>query len=167
MMTKQNKEEIVSKVKANIEKADAIFLTNLVGISANDSVSLRKKVRDANGYICIARNTLLARAAKGTYAEGKVSNLKGPSAIAFSFKDPAAVAKVLKNFSSENEVVTLKAGYLGTKEISASEIQMLASLPSRDQMLGTLLATFMAPASAFVRVLNAIKEQKEQQTTNA
>ena len=166
-MTKPEKEEIVAKVKGNIEKADALFLTNLVGISANDSVLMRKKVRDANGYIVIAKNTLLARAAKGTYAEGKVKDLSGPSAIAFSFKDPAAVAKVLNDFSKQNELVSLRSGYLGTKEVTKKDIEMLASLPSRDQMLGTLLATFMAPASAFARVLYAIKEQKENNTVNA
>jgi len=164
MMTKEQKDKIVAKVKVNIEKADAIFLTNLVGINANDAVALRKQVRDAKGYISIAKNTLLARAAKGTFAEGKISGLSGPSALAFSFEDPAAIAKILKTFAATNEVVKLKAGYLGTKEITAAEIQMLASLPSRDQMLGTLLATFMAPAAAFARVLYAIKEQKEQQT---
>lgn len=162
MMTKPQKDEVVAKVKTNIDKADALFLTNLVGISANEAVALRKQVREAKGYICIAKNTLLARAAKGTFAEGKISELKGPSALAFSFEDPAAIAKILKDFSTTNQNVTLRAGYLGTKEISAAEIQMLASLPSRDQMLGTLLATFMAPASAFARVLYAIKEQKEQ-----
>jgi len=167
MMTKQQKDEIVANVRGHIEKADALFLTNLVGISANDAVSLRKQVRNAKGQISVAKNTLLARAAKGTYAEGKVADLRGPSALAFSFEDPAAVAKILKDFSATNEAVSLRAGYLGTKEISTAEIQMLASLPSRDQMLGTLLATFMAPASAFVRVLHAIKEQKEPTTTNA
>lgn len=164
-MTKEQKDKIVANVKGNIDKADAVFLTNIVGITANDAVALRKQIREAKGHISIARNTLLARAAKGTYAEGKISSLSGPSALAFSFEDPAAIAKILKDFSATNEVVKLKAGYLGTKEITAAEIQMLASLPSRDQMLGTLLATFMAPAAAFVRVLHAIKEQKETQTT--
>lgn len=166
MMTKMQKDKIVAKVKSNIDKADAVFLTNLVGINANESVLLRKQVREAKGHISIAKNTLLARAAKGTFAEGKVSNLSGPSALAFSFEDPAAIAKILKDFSTTNEVVKLRAGYLGTKEITAAEILMLASLPSRDQMLGTLLATFMAPASAFARVLYAIKEQKETTTSN-
>ena len=166
MMTKPQKEEVVAKVKANIEKADALFLTNLVGISANDAVALRRQIREANGYVCITKNTLMERAAKGTYAEGKVANLKGPTALAFSFSDPAAIAEILKDFSATNELVSLKAGYLGTKEITSAEILTLANLPSRDQMLGTLLATFMAPASAFARVLHAIKEQKEQ-TANA
>ena len=166
-MTRQDKDEVVAKVKGHIEKANALFVTNLVGISANDSVALRKKVRDVNGYVCIARNTLLARAAKGTYAETKIKDLTGPTALAFSFQDAAAVAKVLNDFSKENEIVAVKAGYLDQKEITKQEVVQLANLPSKDQMLGTLLATFLAPVSAFARVMHAIKEQKEKQTTVA
>jgi large subunit ribosomal protein L10 len=163
-MLRTEKDEAIKKVKENLEKSQAIFLTNLVGIEANEAVKVRKGVRDANGYMIITRNSLFERAAKGTYAEKLLSNLKGPTAVAFAFKDAPAVAKVIFEANKENEKILLKGGVLDGKDLTAAEVAALAKLPSRDQMLGTLLATFNAPVSAFARVLFAIKEQKEKQT---
>lgn len=166
MMTRAEKDAVVSSVRAQIEKSQAVFLTNLVGIPSVDSVRIRKNVRDAKGHMVITRNTLFARAAKGTYAESLLSDLKGSSAVAFAYEDAPGVAKIINEATSEFEgIVTLKGGMLGNQKLSKADVVALAKLPSRDQMLGTLLATFNAPVSAFARVLFAIQEQK--QTQNA
>ena len=162
MLTRERKEEIVSGLKENIEKANAIILTNLIGVTSNDSVAIRKSIRDAGGSVVVTRNTLFRKGGEGTAVEGMLSNLKGPHAVAFSFDDAAAVAKSLKNASKENETVEFKGGFLDGKELSVAELVALAELPSRDEMLGTLLATFNAPISALARVLNSIREKKEE-----
>lgn len=165
MMTRAEKDVVVSKIKENIEKSQAVFLTNLIGIPSVDSVRIRKNVREAKGFVVVTRNTLFARAAKGTYAEGLLSDLKGTSAVAFAYEDAPGVAKIINEASNEFEnIVTIRGGMLGTQPLSKAEVIALAKLPSRDQMLGTLLATFNAPVSAFARVLHAIKEQKETQS---
>ena len=161
MLDRSDKEAIIQSLKADIEKSKAIFLTNLIGISSNDAVKIRKSVREANGKMVVARNTLFRRAFEGSSAESLTANLSGAHAIAFAFEDAAAVAKCLKDAGSELELVELKGGLLDGAILSKAQVKQLADLPSRDQMLGTLLATFMAPASAFARVLNAIKEKKE------
>ena len=164
MMTRAEKDAVVSSIKQNIEKSQAVFLTNLVGIPSVDSVRIRKNVREAKGHMVITRNTLFARAAKGTFAEGLLADLKGTSCVAFAFEDAAAVAKVVNDASGEFEnIVTIRGGQLGTQKLSKADVVALAKLPSRNQMLGTLLATFNAPVSAFARVLFAIQEQKEKQ----
>ena len=113
----------------------------------------------------ITKNTLFARAAKGTYAETLLTGLKGTNAVAFAYSDAAAVAKVVNDASGEfEEIVTVKGGMLGNQTLTKAEVVALAKLPSRDQMLGTLLATFNAPVSAFARVMEAIRDQKEKQT---
>jgi large subunit ribosomal protein L10 len=162
MMTRAEKDVVVSSIKEKIEKSQAVFLTNLVGIPSVDSVRIRKNVREAKGHMVITRNTLLARAAKGTFAEGLLADLKGSSAVAFAYEDAAAVAKIVNDAAGEFEnIVTIRGGMLGTQKLSKAEVVALAKLPSRDQMLGTLLATFNAPVSAFARVLFAIQEQKQ------
>jgi len=164
MMTRAEKDAIVSSIREKIEKSQAVFLTNLVGIPSVDSVRIRKNVREAKGHMVITRNTLFARAAKGTAAEGLLSDLKGSSAVAFAYEDAAAVAKIVNDASGEFEnIVTVKGGVLGSQKLTKAEVVALAKLPSRNQMLGTLLATFNAPVSAFARVLFAIQEQKEKQ----
>ncbi|OFZ56827.1 MAG: 50S ribosomal protein L10, partial [Bdellovibrionales bacterium RIFOXYB2_FULL_36_6] len=107
------------------------------------------------------RNTFFRRASEGTQVEKLLGDLKGTNAVAFAFKDPAAIAKCLNDAGKENEAVELKGGWLSGSNLSPAQLKQLATLPSRDQMLSTLLATFNAPISAFARVLNAIKEKKE------
>lgn len=162
MMTRAEKDAVVSSIKEKIEKSQAVFLTNLVGIPSVDSVRIRKSVREAKGHMVITRNTLLARAAKGTFAESLLADLKGSSAVAFAYEDAAAVAKIVNDASGEfGEIVTIKGGQLGTQKLTKADVVALAKLPSRNEMLGTLLATFNAPVSAFARVLFAINEQKQ------
>ncbi len=161
MLTRTDKEAIVSDLRDDLSKAQAFFVTNLVGISANNAVRIRKEVRDAGGKIVIARNTLLRMASAGTPGENVLKDLKGPKAVALAFTDAAAVAKVLKTAGAELELVQFYGGLLEGKELSIAEVKALADLPSRDQMLGTLLATFIAPVSALARALHAIKEKKE------
>lgn len=164
MLKRAEKEEIVKGLKADIERSQGIFLTNLIGVGANDAVQVRRNVRNAKGKLIVARNTLFKRAAKGTPSEKLFEGLKGPSAVAFAFEDAAAVAKSLKDSSKELELVTLRGGMLNGEVLNKAQVEQLANLPSRDQMLATLLATFNAPISAFARVLNEIKNQKEQQS---
>ena len=161
MLDRTKKNELVNGIKGDIDKANAVFLTNLIGIEANDAVAIRKKVRDAGGKVVVTRNTLFELAGKETKCSELFQGLKGPSAVAFAFDDAAAVAKALKESSKELEQVSLRGGVLGDKILSLEEVNALADLPSRDQMLGTLLATFMAPVSALARVLHAIGESKE------
>lgn len=161
MLSRSEKEAIIQDLNKDIGRAKAIFLTNLVGISSNDAVSVRKAVRDSNGKMVVTRNTLFKKAAAGTSAEALVANLSGPHALAFAFEDPAAVAKSLKEAGANLELVDLKGGVLDGQLLTKAQVKQLADLPSRDQMLGTLLATFLAPVSAFARVMYAIQEKKE------
>jgi len=163
MMKREEKDAIISGLKTDLENARAVFLTNLIGIGANDAVNLRKEVRESQGKIVVTRNTLFKRAVAGTVAEPMLADLKGPHALAFAFEDAAAVAKALKQAGKSFEAVELKGGVLNGELLSLAQVQQLADLPSRDEMLGTLLATFMAPVSAFARLTNSIKDECESQ----
>ena len=165
MLTRSKKDELVSGLKGDIDKANAVFLTNLIGIQSNDAVEIRKKIRDVGGKVVVTRNTLFEIAGKDTKCSGLLANLKGPTAVAFAFDDAAAVAKALKESGKSLEEVSLKGGVLGDKVLSVQEVNELADLPSRDEMLGTLLATFMAPVSALARVLHSVGEKKGESGT--
>ncbi|EQC48094.1 50S ribosomal protein L10 [Bacteriovorax sp. Seq25_V] len=160
MLTRSEKDAIITGLKADIDNAKAIFLTNLVGLKSNVSTGLRKNVRDAEGKIVVAKNTLFEKAAQGTAAEALLSGLKGTQAVAFAFGDAPGVAKALKELGKEQELVELRGGLLEGKVLSVADVKAIADLPSRDEMLGTLLATFNAPISALARVLFAISEKK-------
>ena len=106
---------------------------------------------------------MFSKAAQGTYAEEALANLKGTNAVAFAFEDAPGVAKVVFEASKDLEPVTLGAGFLTQKPLTQDEVVALAKLPSREEMLGTLLATFNAPISAFARLMNSIKDECEKQ----
>lgn len=161
MLSREEKTTILEGLKTDIGNARGIFLTNLIGVKSNDGVAIRKGVRDAQGKIVVTRNTLFKKAAEGTAIESIVGELKGPHALAFAFEDAAAVAKCLNDASEDHEVVNLLAGVLNGDVLTKEQLVQLANLPSRDEMLGTLLATFNAPISALARVLYAIQEQME------
>mgnify|MGYP000905974639 CR=1 FL=1 len=163
MLMRAEKDKIISGLKKDIESARAVFLTNLVGIGSNEAVALRKEIRESQGKVVVTRNTLFKKAVEGTAAEPMLGDLKGPHALAFAYEDAAAVAKALKNAGKEFEAVELKGGVLNGELLSLAQVNQLADLPSRDEMLGTLLATFMAPVSAFARLTHAIKEECESQ----
>jgi len=163
MLKRAEKDEIISGLKQDIESAKAVFLTNLIGIGANDAVGLRKEIREKQGKVVVTRNTLFVKAAEGTPVESILGDLKGPHALAFAFDDAAGVAKALKEAGKNFEAVELKGGVLNGEVISLEKVKQLADLPSRDEMLGTLLATFMAPISAFARLTNSIKDECETQ----
>lgn len=163
MMTRSEKNEVIASIKENIENSKALFLTNLIGIEANDAVSMRKNVREAKGTIVVTRNTLFRKAAEGTYAEELLKDLKGTNAIAFAFDEAPAVAKAVYEASKDLEPVTLGKGFLNQELLEAAQVTELAKLPSRDEMLGTLLATFNAPISAFARLMNSVKDEIETQ----
>lgn len=163
MLTRSDKDGLISGLKADLAKANAIFLTNVVGLTSNKATELRKNVRDAEGKLVVARNTLFAQAAKGTAAESLLADLKGTQAVAFAFGDAPGVAKAIKVMAETQELVELRGGLLDGKVLTAREAKIIADLPSRDEMLGILLATFNAPISALARALYAIQEQKEGQ----
>lgn len=163
MMTRAEKDAVIKDLKEKIEGANALFLTNMIGISANAAVDIRKKVRESKGSIVVTRNTLFGKASEGTYAEELLKNLKGTNAVAFAFEDAPGVAKALYEAAKDLEQVTLKDGFLKQKPLPAKEVEALAKLPSRDEMLGTLLATFNAPISALARLMNSLKEEIETQ----
>lgn len=163
MLNRAEKDAIIAGLKKDIESARAVFLTNLIGISSNDSVALRKEIRDKQGKVVVTRNTLFKKAAEGTVAEPILGELKGPHALAFAFEDAAGVAKALKEAGKNFEVVELKGGVLNGEVLSLDQVKQLADLPTREEMLGTLLATFIAPVSAFARTINALKDECEKQ----
>lgn len=162
-MTRAEKDSVIKDLREKIEGSNALFLTNLIGVTANQAVEIRKKVREASGAVVVTKNTLFGKAAEGTYAEELLKDLKGVNAVAFAFDEAPAVAKAIFEASSDLEAVTLGRGFLNKELLSETQVTELAKLPSRDEMLATLLATFQAPVSAFARLMNSVKEECEKQ----
>lgn len=155
-MNKNSKAQIVSELNEKLAAAPATFLADYRGLSVEQATDLRVKLQAAGIEYRVVKNTLLRLASKGTDVECLDEHFAGPTAIAIADKDPVAPAKILADFAKSSKVFELKAGSLGSKAISVDEIKALAELPSREQMLATILSTMNAPATNFVGTLAAV-----------
>jgi large subunit ribosomal protein L10 len=172
-LNKESKQQVVTEIHDKLKRAKAVFLADFRGMNVEKATGLRDELRKADVEYKVVKNTLLELASRETDKESLSAHYVGPTAIALSYDDPVSAAKVLSRFAKESQAIfRLKAGVLSGKLISVAEIQALAELPSREVLIAKLLGTMQAPTAnfvgvlaavpgSFVRVLNAIRIQKE------
>jgi large subunit ribosomal protein L10 len=167
----EQKKAVVAEVSAQVSKAQAIIVAEYRGLEVGVMTDLRAKARKAGVYLRVLKNTLVRRAVKDTPFDKLAEKMVGPLVYGIS-SDPVAGAKVLNDFAKANELFVIKAGGLPNSVISAKEVTALANMPSREQLLSTLLGTMQAPVAKFVQTLNevpgrfvrtlaAVRDQKE------
>lgn len=166
------KKQIVFDVKEKMEQSKGMVFYDYRGLTVSEVTELRNKFREAGVEYRVIKNSMLKRAADMLEIEGLNEHLSGPTAVAFGFEDPVAPAKVLVEYTKKLKKTEIKTGVLEGKVIGLDEINNLADLPSREQLLGMLAGTLNAPITGFARslhgiiaklgyALNAVKEQKE------
>lgn len=156
-MNKENKQEQVVQMHERLTRAKAVFLADFRGMSVGQATSLRNELRAASVEYKVFKNTLLNLAAKGTESECLEPHLAGPTAVAITYDDPVAAAKVLSKFAKDPQgKFVLKAGVLSGKLLDVKQIQALADLPSREVLIAKMLGSMQAPATNFVGVLAAL-----------
>ena len=166
------KKKIAEDLHDRFSRSAIIVVTDYKGLNVAAMNDLRRKLRAEEVEYQVVKNSLLVRAADDTEAALIKEHFKGPSAVAISYEDPVAPAKVLTQFAKENDKLEIKVGVLNGKVLDANAIKALASLPAREVLLAQLLATLNAVPTSFVRVLaeiprsmlnvlTAIRDQKE------
>lgn len=171
-MIRTEKEKIVADLHDNFKKSKVVILTDYKGLDVSAISKLRRKLREVDVEYKVVKNTLITIASEDTDAALIKDYFKGPSALALSYDDPVAPAKVLVDFAKENDKLKIQVGVMEGRVIDLNEIKALSSLPSREVLLGQLLSAMNGVATAFVRVLNgvpvnllnvmqAIRDQKE------
>jgi large subunit ribosomal protein L10 len=169
---KVKKEGVVAEIKERLSKANVVILTDYRGLNVSAITELRRQLREEDIEYKVVKNTLTKIAVGELGYEGLDAYLEGPTAIAFSYKDPVAAAKVLSKFAKTNDKLEIKAGLLEGTLIDIVAIRSLAELPPKEVLLGRVAGAFQAPLSAFasvlqgnirnfVYVLDALREQKE------
>ena len=154
-LTLDEKKAVVAEVSGKLTDAQAAMLAEYRGLSVAQMTVLRRKAHEGKVYLRVVKNTLARRAVEGTSFECLKDQMSGPLAFAVS-TDPVAVAKILSEFAKDNEALKIKAGAMGGKLMSLAQIQALAVLPGREQLLAMLLGTMQAPVRTFVQTLNEV-----------
>lgn len=171
-MNRTAKEQEVERIKQTLTKAQLAILTDYKGLAANDFNALRKKLREKESKINVVKNRLAKIAVKGTEQEALTDHFEGTTAVTTSEGDPTGPAKVITKFAKEHEQVRIKAATMNGRLISVADIQALASLPGREELIAKLMGSMMAPIKNWVfvlaqiprnlvGVLAAIRDQKE------
>lgn len=157
---KQVKEVKVNEIAEKLGKAKSVVLVTYQGITVEQDTALRKKLRDAGIDYKVYKNTLVARAAKSLNIEGLDPYLEGPVSIAFGYENETLAARLLSDFAKESKKLELKAAYVDGSVLDAEGVKMLATIPSKEVLIGKFLGSIKSPLSNLVYMLNAVAESK-------
>lgn len=155
-VTRAKKTEQVEKLGEELKKVSSVIVATYSKLTVAQDYELRKTLRSNGARYRVVKNTLAARAAKGTKVEEVLKGLSGVTSIAYTEGDPVALAKALSKYAKDNPEFTFKAGVVEGRVISINEIQALATMPSKEELMSKLLFLINAPAQRLVTVMNAV-----------
>src|SRR6202165_1211804 len=156
MKKRSEKQQDLGKLKTEVAEVSTVILSTFQGITVEDDTKLRRAVQAAGGKYKVVKNTLAERAGTGTPIENLLKDLTGTNSIAYSANDPVALAKALTKVAKEVPAFQFKAGLVEGRVISIAEIQQLANLPSKEELLSKVMFLLNAPAQRIAMALNAL-----------
>ena len=151
------KVELVAELRELVGVTKAAILTDYRGLSVAELTELRKKLRDVDAEYRVVKNTLFKLAAEGTMPVADMGeHLTGPTAIGFAKGDPVAVAKILLDYARDHKAMSVKAGVMDGRVLSAAQVDALSKTPPREVLLAQMVGSLQAPISGFVFTLGGI-----------
>jgi large subunit ribosomal protein L10 len=154
------KQVVVAELAEVAAKAHSLVAAEYAGTSVGQMTAMRKKARESGVFLKVVKNTLATRAIEGTDYECVKDALVGPLLYAFSEEDPGAAGRLIKEFAKGNDKLQAKVVSMGGKLYPASHLDVIASLPTRDQALAMLARVLAEPASMFARAIRAVADQQ-------
>ena len=156
MKNKDDKKKALEALKKHIEENKNIFVTSYEKMTVAQDNELRRTIREAGGNYNVVKNNLAAIASEGTAAANLLSDLKGMTSLAYTSKDPVALAKALTKYAKENPVFTFKAGMVEGRVIDIKAITELASMPPKEEIYAKLLYLINATATRLVTSVSGV-----------
>lgn len=156
MKDKDEKKKDLEDLKKALAENQNMFVTGYEKLTVGQDFQLRKTVREAGGAYRVVKNNLAAKASEGTPAGDLLGDLKGMTSLAFTAKDPVALAKALTRYSKENAAFTFKAGMVEGRVIDIKAISDLAAMPPKEEIYAKLLYLVNATATRLVTSVNGV-----------
>jgi large subunit ribosomal protein L10 len=157
-MLKEVKAENIAALKLELAKAASLIVADFRGITVKNDTNLRREFRANGCHYQVVKNTLLGKAIAGTPMAVIDSILAGPTAIAYSYEDPAAPAKIAAKIAKQEEKFVIKGGYVDGKALDMKGVVALSNLPGKDELRATFLATLLAVPQNFLRLTTAAQQ---------
>ncbi len=155
-VTRARKIEQVETLSSELKSVSSVIVATFGKLTVAQDYELGKALRSSGAKYRVVKNTLAARAAKGTKVEEVLKSLEGRTSIAYTQGDPVALAKALSKYAKDNPEFTFKAGVVEGRVISIREIEALATMPSKEEIYSKLLFLLNAPAQRLVTAVNAL-----------
>ena len=155
------KQPVVAEISELLNGAQTAVVVDYRGLTVEQDTKLRKQLREAGVSYKVYKNTLIKRAAEGTEFAALDPHLEGPTALAVSKTDATAPARILAEFAKKADKLEIKGGVVEDTYYDAKGMQAIATIPSREVLLGRLLGSMQSPITNFARVLNQIAEKQE------
>ena len=153
-MDRSQKADAVAQLSEVFNQAGVVVVTRNLGLTVDQSTELRMKMREAGASYKVAKNRLAKLALKDTDYEGIEEYLTGPTALGYS-EDPVAAAKAVVEFAKTTDKIEIVGGSMGAQKLDEAGVKALASMPSLDELRGTIVGLVNAPATKIARVVNA------------
>ena len=156
------KAPIVQEISDSIKDAQSVVIVDYRGLTVAEDTQLRKQLREAGVTYKVYKNTFMNFAFKGTEFESLSGVLEGPNAIAISTTDATAPARIAANFAKTAPALELKSGVVEGTYYDAKGISVIATIPSRDELISKFLGSIQSPITNFARVIKQIAEKGEE-----
>ena len=171
-MDRTEKQQVVEELNQAFKQHSAVWLIDFTGIKVVDEVELRRKVAEAGSSYRVVKNTLALRAAKDTAVSQVEDFFQGPTAVAMTRENPVGLAKTLADFFKNHPGMSLKVGILDESVLSSGDLEALAKMPSREELLAKavyllqapltgLAATLQSPLRKLTLILRQLSEKKD------
>ncbi|HET7039652.1 MAG TPA: 50S ribosomal protein L10 [Gemmatimonadales bacterium] len=157
-MNRTEKAQVVAGLRERLARLPNVYLTDFTGLRVKQVTDFRRRLRAAGLEYLVVKNTLAQRALLEASIQGLDEQLAGPTGFVFA-ADPVAAARVIADFQKEAEKLRIKVGLVDGRPVSPEDVQRLARLPSRTELLSQLAGGFQAPLQAFVGALNGLLYQ--------
>lgn len=155
-MKRTDKEAFVADFKERLDRSAVLYVTDFSGLNVKAMTTLRQKLKDSGAEYLVAKNRLMKLALEGTELPDLGEALTGPSGVIFGYDDAVTTAKVLSEFAkANNDRPAFKLGVLDNKILEPAQLDRLAKLPPREQLLAELAGAFEAPMAALAGALEA------------
>ena len=156
-MNRSEKEQIIAEVKEKVGRAKSMFFADFTGITVEEVNELRREFRKSNIGYSVVKNTLARKALEGINGSDAVlERLVNPTAIAFGFDDPTSPAKIIKKFRDKHAKLNVKVCIIEKQVFEGKDLDAIAKLPSRLELIAGILCTIVAPISGIVGAVNAV-----------
>lgn len=156
------KKQQVAELAEKFKKSKIIVLADYRGINVEDDTKLRSSLRENNAEYMVVKNSIIAHAAKEAGIEGLESVLEGPTAIAIGYEDYVMPAKILNDYSKDNEFYQIKSGVMDLKVIDVKEVKKLANLPSKETLYVMVCQALLGNIRNLAVVLDQTRQKQEE-----